>query len=315
VYSTVSDTAVSEKFLHRAVFYEGTPGLVDLVTPFIREGVERGEPVLVAELPANSQALKEALGADAERVTFMDMAELGGNPARIIPAWQHFVDECAGGQPARGVGEPVWRGRRPAELEECRLHEALLNVAFDGGPAWQLLCPYDVSALSTRVVEDAMRTHPTVEPSPGPRTACYGGHDQALREFGRVLPSPPPDAAEVRFGEEDLSVLRQVVRRLGETSGLSDADTDDLVLAAHELASNSVLHGGGGGTLRGWRTPHSLVVELSDSGVIEDPLAGREWCSAFDESGRGLWIANQLCDLVQLRSSGQGTVVRLFTWL
>jgi hypothetical protein len=27
--------------------------------------------------------------------------------------------------------------------------------------------------------------------------------------------------------------------------------------------------------------------------------------------GRGLWIANQLCDLVQIRSSAAGTVVRM----
>jgi anti-sigma regulatory factor (Ser/Thr protein kinase) len=27
--------------------------------------------------------------------------------------------------------------------------------------------------------------------------------------------------------------------------------------------------------------------------------------------GRGLWLANQLCDLVQIRSGARGTVVRL----
>jgi anti-sigma regulatory factor (Ser/Thr protein kinase) len=32
----------------------------------------------------------------------------------------------------------------------------------------------------------------------------------------------------------------------------------------------------------------------------------------FDqESGRGLWMVNQLCDLVQIRSSPADTVVRL----
>jgi anti-sigma regulatory factor (Ser/Thr protein kinase) len=315
VSSSASDNYLTEKFRHRAVFYEDVDGLVDLVAPFLREGIELGEPVLVAELPQNAQALQEALGADAELVTFLDMGELGRNPARIIPAWQRFVEENADGQPVRGVGEPVWRGRRPAELEECRLHEALLNVAFDDGPTWQLLCPYDVAALPVRVVADAMRTHPTVGPLRGERTHAYGGHDHALSEFARLPSSPPPDAAEVLFGPTDLSTLRQVVQRLGEMSRLSPDATDDLVLAAHELASNSVLHGGGNGVLRGWRTPHSLVLELADPGVIRDPLAGREWSDAFDESGRGLWIANQLCDLVQLRSSECGTVVRLFTWL
>jgi hypothetical protein len=33
------------------------------------------------------------------------------------------------------------------------------------------------------------------------------------------------------------------------------------------------------------------------------------------DCGRGLWLANQLCDLVQLRTSGTGTVVRTYVLL
>ena len=32
---------------------------------------------------------------------------------------------------------------------------------------------------------------------------------------------------------------------------------------------------------------------------------------AGDATGRGLWLANQLCNLVQIRSSPEGTTVRL----
>jgi anti-sigma regulatory factor (Ser/Thr protein kinase) len=32
------------------------------------------------------------------------------------------------------------------------------------------------------------------------------------------------------------------------------------------------------------------------------------------EGGRGLYLVNQLCDLVQVRSSDQGTTVRVTTW-
>jgi hypothetical protein len=37
-----------------------------------------------------------------------------------------------------------------------------------------------------------------------------------------------------------------------------------------------------------------------DGGHIADPLAGRHQLSEDDLSGRGLWIVNQLCDLVEL---------------
>jgi anti-sigma regulatory factor (Ser/Thr protein kinase) len=86
---------------------------------------------------------------------------------------------------------------------------------------------------------------------------------------------------------------------------------EDLVLAAHELATNSIRHGGGSGLLRTWRDGESLVVEINDSGTIGDPLVGRELGSEFSEGGRGVWMANQLCELVQVRSSAAGTVVRL----
>lgn len=56
---------------------------------------------------------------------------------------------------------------------------------------------------------------------------------------------------------------------------------------------------------------HRVVCDVSDRGWIRQPLAGRARPSVDLESGRGLWMVNQLCDLVQLRSSPAGTVVRL----
>ena len=55
----------------------------------------------------------------------------------------------------------------------------------------------------------------------------------------------------------------------------------------------------------------SAVVEVWDHGRIHRLLAGRELPSIDDEMGRGLWLAHQLCDLVQVRSSPEGTIVRL----
>jgi anti-sigma regulatory factor (Ser/Thr protein kinase) len=86
---------------------------------------------------------------------------------------------------------------------------------------------------------------------------------------------------------------------------------DDLVIAASELAANSVMHGGGSGTLRLWRENGSLLAEVEDRGQIEEPLVGRLRPGIAQEGGRGLWLANQLCDLVQIRSGAAGTTVRL----
>ncbi len=301
------------QFHHEALFYRGLEELVDVVAPFIRAGLEAGEPVLVAELPDRIAALRAALGADAERVEFLDMAEVGRNPARIIPAWRHFVAEHAG-QPVRGVGEPVWVGRSAVELDECRLHESLLNVAFDGlGTDFRLLCPYDADGLPAEVLADAERTHPRL--GPDLESLAYGGHTHANDEFERPLMEPPADAEWFAFGREDLAGLRSVVRRLAQVAALHDDLVEDLVLAAHELATNSIEHGGGAGVVRSWTEPGALVVEVADAGLITDVLVGRQPALALAEGGRGVWIANQLCDLVQVRSSAQGTTVRLYTWL
>jgi len=125
----------------------------------------------------------------------------------------------------------------------------------------------------------------------------------------------PADALEIPFVEEDLPGLRSVVRRLGEAARVRDDVIDDLVLAVHELATNSLRHGGGAGVLHGWQDERAVVLEVSDPGVIKDPLVGREPADAWSESGRGLWMANRLCDLVQVRSSDSGTRVRLYSWL
>ena len=83
------------------------------------------------------------------------------------------------------------------------------------------------------------------------------------------------------------------------------------MLCVNEIAANSLLHGGGSGVLRVWAEPSTLICEVADSGTIADPLVGRQSPSLERVGGRGLWLANQLCDLVQIRSGAAGTVVRL----
>ncbi|NUR06766.1 MAG: sensor histidine kinase [Nocardioidaceae bacterium] len=295
-------------FRHSAAFYSGLDGLLDAVVPFVREGLDAGEPVLVAEVPEHLEALRCALDGDADRVAYLDIAAIGANPARIIPAWRAFVADH-GDRPVRGVGEPAWVGRRPVELEECRLHEALLNVAFDDAADFSLLCPYDRDGLPAEVLAGAQRTHPFVE------GATYGGHDDAATQFSAALAPAPAGAVEEGFDLERLSGLRRRVRDLALAAGLGDEATDEVVLAVHELACNSVEHAGGSGVLRSWSDPCSLVMEVSDGGTITDLLVGREQAMSLSDCGRGVWLANQLCDLVQLRSSAAGTTVRLHSWL
>jgi len=70
-------------------------------------------------------------------------------------------------------------------------------------------------------------------------------------------------------------------------------------------------HGGGEGTLRMWREQNTLLVEVHDRGHLEEPLIGRTRPGPEQPTGRGLWVVNHLCDLVQIRSAPTGSVVRV----
>jgi anti-sigma regulatory factor (Ser/Thr protein kinase) len=257
--------------------------------------------------------LRAALGADSARVHFGDMRELGRNPARIIPTWCEFLERHAPrGRPVRGVGEPIWPGRSPAELTECERHESLLNLAFGDGQGWRLLCPYDAGALDEQLLEAARRSHPLVAQNGASRRSdAYLDAPEMGGPFDGALPAPFAEPQELTFTSEQLTTLRGVVSRWAADARLDSEGTEHLALSVSELATNSVRYGGGSGVLRLWREGETLMCEVHDRGCIDEPLAGRVRPSPDQLSGRGLWLVNQLCDLVQIRSSSAGTVVRI----
>src|SRR6478672_5909202 len=119
-------------YRHEALLYAGHDEFMAGVLGFVEGAVDVGEPILVVLEASKITDLKRVLGTRADRVQFADMAEVGKNPARIIPAWQRFVADHAGARVRlRGIGEPIWAGRSAPVLAECQRHEALLNLAFD----------------------------------------------------------------------------------------------------------------------------------------------------------------------------------------
>ena len=282
-------------FRHEALLYDGDEAFLAGTVPFVRDAVARGGAALVALGAEKTSLLREALGADAEPVRFAPMEELGRNPSRIIPAWRDFVAQHAGlDSPVRGIGEPIWPGRTPAEIDECHRHEALLNLAFGGLSDWWLLCPYD------RSVQAGATTDSTAYTTPSPTLAP-----------GEPLPEPAGDVVELRFTRHDLARIRVVVAQRAQQAGLDRRRTSDLVLAVNELTTNSVRHAHGGGVLRLWQEDGAAVCEVRDEGRIRDPLAGRVRPADDRPGGRGLWMVNHLCDFVQLRRLPTGSLVRV----
>ena len=221
-------------------------------------------------------------------------------------------EQVEAGRPFRGVGEPVYPERGAEELVECGRHEELLNLEFASGPPWRLLCPYDVTALDPAVLDEARRNHPWLLDVRGRvASATWKGLEVIAEPFDRALPEPAGVVHACRFNGADLVSVRAFVAEQAKQQGLAAGRIDDLVLSVSEVASNSVRHGGGGGEVRMWVTGGALITEVRDAGLVADPLVGRHRPNGSGASGYGLWIVNQLCDLVQIRSLPNGSIVRL----
>jgi anti-sigma regulatory factor (Ser/Thr protein kinase) len=303
--SPAADGAGESGLSHQAFFYRGQPDYLANIKAFAVAGLANGEPVFIAVPGRNGSVLRDHLGG---RVCYADMAQLGRNPARIIPEVRDFIDAHPG-QRVRYVGEPIWPGRSAAEMCEAARHEALINLAFSGMAA-TILCPYDAAGLPPSVVGDAERTHPAIltdgHPSPAPR---YTGPGNLPPRCDRSLPAPPA-TAEILGYQASLQPVRRLVAGHGRRAGLPSERAADLVLAASEIAGNTLRHTGAGGTVHVWHTDEEMLCQIQDQGWITDPLAGRIR-QPPDERGHGLWVVNQVCDLVEMRTGQGGTTIRM----
>jgi anti-sigma regulatory factor (Ser/Thr protein kinase) len=294
------------EFSHQAVYYRARGGYLGAVLPFVREGLARSEPVLAAVPPPAAGLLRGGLDGLSDAVTFADMTELGRNPGRIISAVWEFISRHRG-RPVRFLGEPFWPARSAAEAREVVRHEALINVAFSAAPV-AVLCPYDVAGLAPDIVASVGHTHPVVGPAAEPRPSpSYAGGRVPLTA-DRPLPAPP-DRAEHLAYRGDLRPVRDFTGRFAARSGLDPDRAAELVLAVGELAANTLRHTSGGGVVHAWTAPGEVICQVSDQGQISDPLVGRR--RPPDTSGLGIWVVHQVCDLVELRTGGDGTKVRV----
>ena len=303
-----------QSYRHEAFFWTDAADFSDRMAPFVAEGLAAGEPVMVAVRSDRARWLRRALGPRAREVEFVDMAHLGRNPARIIPAWIQFLSQRSGpDRPARGIGEPVWPGRRPVEVAECQLHEALLNVAVDPQTPFWLICPYQTTRLEPEVVTEAYRSHPVIMDRDGHHgSASYGGREHVDAVFGNTLIELSGEPACMAFHSDNPNQVFAFVSLRAAAAGLwSDAVTR-LAIATGQVISAALHRGATHGTVRIIDGEEAFVCEVSDKTVLTEVTAGRLVPGEGEQAG--LWTANQLCDLVQLRSGRTGTTVRLYAW-
>jgi anti-sigma regulatory factor (Ser/Thr protein kinase) len=294
--------------VHAALLYRRPEQLGMALEEFLRDAAASGEPCLVALPAPHLEQFGDVLRETGARLRLANMAELGRNPARLIPGMVDWLDEQPG--PARVVSEALWPERSYAEVAECMRHEALVNVALADREV-SVLCPFDAENLDGEILAGAELTHPHLIDDMGSRPSMsYGDPVQVAAAIGWPQAEPAPPVTELAF-DGDLGQLRQALAADPLVAELDPVRRADLVFAVNEAASNALRHGDGLARARLWRDDGDVVGEISTSTTIDDPLAGRRTPDPAAGGGRGLWLINQVCDLVELRSDGGGASLRM----
>jgi anti-sigma regulatory factor (Ser/Thr protein kinase) len=288
---------------HEGIPYSGPAALVLAASALVTESLRRGDACMALAGTAKIHALRASLAGQAEDATFFDMSVHGRNPARVLPALQSFVDGHRDRR-LRMIAEPVPVEISAAARAEAEFNELILDLpTYRNWPA-TLSCFYDVEALDRAAAQALATAHRD-------RPAAEDAEAALLRRFGAELPPAPSDAERTSADLTTLSDLRGSVGRFAAAAGLDAERIDDLVYAVNEVVTNSICHGEGRARVLTWRNPVGVWCQVQDRGRISDPLVGRVAPRPGQANGRGLWLVNQLCDLVQVRSSAAGTVVRM----
>lgn len=301
--------------VHHAVPYRDPEHHAEVLAPPISDALEHGRRALVVVEPRCRSELERSLGPDAG-IEFRAPEQVHTAPAFTVAGrWGRAVRDalaegadgvCAVGQPVElpGTDQAYW----------TRLDLALTH-ALRGLPV-TLLCSFaDVDGARERA--GMLHDELLVDGAPVP----YGWR-RAEHELLAENPQPPPEdlGAPLLSVPVDLGGLGAMRRRVEETArlnGFCPHRVEDLVLAVNELVSNGIEHGSGQPLLRAWRTPDGLVAEMTDPDACRLTFPGLAEPAAGGTRGRGLWLASELADVLQVWTAEddpgtvQGTVVRV----
>ncbi|HKR51417.1 MAG TPA: sensor histidine kinase, partial [Pseudonocardiaceae bacterium] len=313
--SSVDTAQDGESLTHQALLYRSDEEFLAGIVPFIRDGLSRGDPIHIATADRNTDRLKAALGVDARQVAFRDNSQWYRHPVRTLAAVFRTVQAAAtAGHRLRMIEEPSWIARFAQESKEWARYESLVNVALASVNV-TLMCTYDTRVIHPDTVVKVARTHPELVVNGGSRpNPSYADPAVFSAECDRSpLPEPPLPTVRVRFDRVDqLVTLRDFVTFHATHAGATPQRVEQFVHAIDEVVVNAIEHGGGSGVLQFWTGRQTISCEVSDTGGgLRDPLTGHLPPSRCTVRGRGLWMARQFCDLVELRTDTSGTVVRL----
>jgi AcrR family transcriptional regulator len=302
-----STGAPSSRLVHEAMVYSSEEELLGRLVPFLRDGVAAGQPATVVLRPDRAALLRDALGHDAQALSFLDAGALYSSPAQAIAEYRQRLDAQLS-QPNAGLVRVVGEVQfGPSEQEHTRWtrYESVFNRAFAGYPAW-VICLYDTRALPEQVVTDSLCTHPFV--STCDRREASAGYietDEVVeRPLGRERARADrgtPLARVTVTREGELDDLRRVVAGLARAGGLAPAVVDDITMSVSELVRDALRPGSGEASVQIARAGAQWHCDISHRAAGENVRG----------ESLGLSIARLVSDRIELASAAASQTVRL----
>ncbi|WP_448627200.1 anti-sigma factor RsbA family regulatory protein [Geodermatophilus sp. URMC 64] len=308
-----------QAYRHRGLFFASPEELLAAAVPFLAEGLEAGQPALLACRAELNAALFEALGDD-ERIFLLSEDDVGTGDVRALAARHRLVGRrTTGGASGVRLLVEVAHDDRRSRREWLRF-EAACNVALGQLPL-SSVCAYDVRGLPEAVRRGVEATHPVLLTASGavPNDRYVDPVLVLLRAMAPPDPveATPPTLHLARLTDGDRSPqLRQRLRAVLVPPGGHRQVNADFATAVGEVLDNAFRHGRPPVELRLWVTPTRLVCTVTDQGRgFDDPWAGyRPPSGVAPRVGAGLWLARQTCGSLQATHEGPFTV-RLTTTL
>jgi anti-sigma regulatory factor (Ser/Thr protein kinase) len=307
-------------YVHECARYASDAQFLAVVVPFLSDGVRAGEPTVAALGPANQRLVRGALGG-GPGIHFLAAEDQYARPALTIRRYRElfagFV--AAGASRIRLVGDVPHPGTG-VPWDGWARYEAASNSVYRDYPLWGL-CAYDTRTAPAGVLAEVNRLHPHLA-SPGgyARNPDFTDPRAFLRERTDHWQDPLElSQPTVELVDPTPQAARAAVLANTHHSGLSEEDTNGLVLAASEAVGNALRHGCAPVRLRLWTAAERVVLTVTDAGAgPSDPYAGlvplgHDGGPGVDADPRrlGLWLTHQLCAYVGMHAGPDGFTLRL----
>jgi two-component system nitrate/nitrite response regulator NarL len=160
---------------HEALVYSSTEELVAGALPYMQQGLNRGDHLLVVLREAGRTVLRQALGGDAAQIEFADAIAWYQSPEHAFQGYSRYIDDHLerGAPRVRVVAEVIWpQSSATSEVAGWKRYEAGISVAMAAVPV-SFICAYNNQELPAGIVTDARRTHPVLRTAEGARPSAH----------------------------------------------------------------------------------------------------------------------------------------------